>query len=83
LFSSWEASDWQPLLVFNAICLIVFLICGFGGHLLPIVDIISATWTLVVTVVTQVAISVAAKAGRHGLDLRLRRFLLFRVFCAV
>ncbi|KAL2837632.1 amino acid/polyamine transporter I [Aspergillus pseudoustus] len=66
LFSSWEASDWQLLLVFYAICLVTFLICGFANHLLPIVDTICAAWTIVTTVVVLVAVSVSAKAGRHN-----------------
>lgn len=65
VFSVWEANDWQLLLVFYAICVLTFLICGFGNHLLPMVDTVCAGWTLVTIIIILVAVSVSAKAGRH------------------
>jgi uncharacterized membrane protein (UPF0182 family) len=34
-YPAWTASDWQLLLIFYAICLVVFMICFFADHLLP------------------------------------------------
>ncbi|KAE8342221.1 hypothetical protein BDV24DRAFT_162774 [Aspergillus arachidicola] len=65
IYSSWEATDWQLLLVLYAICILAFLICGFGNRFLPLVDTLCAGWTLVSILVVLVAVSVSAKAGRH------------------
>ncbi|KAL3461014.1 amino acid/polyamine transporter I [Aspergillus heterothallicus] len=74
LFSSWEASDWQLLLVFYAICIVTFLVCGFGNHLLPLVDTICAAFTLATTIIILVAISVSARTGRHGASTTLGHY---------
>lgn len=66
IFSSWEANDWQTLLVFYAICVLTFLICGFGNQFLPMVDTVCAAWTLVTIIIVFISVSVTAKVGRHG-----------------
>ncbi|BCS17480.1 putative amino acid permease [Aspergillus puulaauensis] len=66
IFTSWEANDWQTLLVFYAICVLTFLICGFGNQFLPMVDTVCAAWTLVTIIIVLISVSVTAKVGRHS-----------------
>lgn len=74
IFSSWEANDWQLLLVFYAICVLTFFICGFGNRFLPVVDTVCAGWTLVTIIIVLVAVSVTAKAGRHDASFSLGHY---------
>lgn len=74
VFSSWQASAWQLLLVFYALCLVTFLICGFGNRFLPMVDAICAGWTIITTIVILIAVSVAAKDGRHDASITLGQY---------
>lgn len=62
----FAANDWQLVLIFFAVCLVTFAICGFGNRLLPIVDTVCAAWTAISIVVILIALSVSAKAGRHS-----------------
>ncbi|EAW07918.1 putative amino acid permease [Aspergillus clavatus NRRL 1] len=62
----WAATDWQLLLIFYAVCLGSFCICAFANRYLPQVDIVCATFTVLTIIVSLVALSVQADAGRHS-----------------
>lgn len=70
----WEASSWELLLVFYAVCVLVFLICSFGDKLLPYVDTVAALWNLVVIIAILIAVSVRAKEGRHSASYALGHY---------
>jgi amino acid transporter len=61
----WTASSWQLLVIFFAICVLSFLICAFGDHLLPYVDAAAAIWNLITIIAVLVALASTANAGRH------------------
>ncbi|CAG5147232.1 uncharacterized protein ALTATR162_LOCUS2004 [Alternaria atra] len=63
---SWVASDWELLLIFYALCVLVFLVCSFGDKLLPYVDSVAAVWNFVTIIALLVALSVRAQQGRHS-----------------
>lgn len=65
-YPAWEASSWQLLLVFYAICLITFSICAFADRLLPVIDTLAAAWSLVTCIVFAITLAVLAKTGRHS-----------------
>jgi amino acid transporter len=71
IYSNWEANDWQLLLVFYAICILAFVICGFGNRFLPMVDTICAGWTIMTMIVIMIVICIPAKAGRHDVAIAL------------
>lgn len=60
-----DASPWQLLLLFYALCLLTLFICAVGDALLPYVDAVAAVWNLVTIVVVLVAVAATARAGRH------------------
>lgn len=60
---SWVASDWELLLIFYALCVLVFLVCSFGDKLLPYVDSVAAVWNFVTIIALLVALSVRAQQG--------------------
>lgn len=64
-YPDWTASSWQLLLVFYAICLVVFAICFFLDHHLPLIDTISAALTIVTCTTLAITLLVLAKNGRH------------------
>ncbi|GME43512.1 putative amino acid protein [Neofusicoccum parvum] len=68
------ATDWQLLLIFYAICIITFFICAFGNKFLPLVDTICAAWTAVSIFIILIALSVAAKSGRHSASYALGHY---------
>jgi amino acid transporter len=61
----WVASDWELLLIFYALCILVFLVCSFGDKLLPYVDSVAAVWNFVTIIALLIAVSVRAQQGRH------------------
>lgn len=63
---SWQASSWQFLLVFYAVCAVTFTTCAFADRHLPVIDTIAAAWSLVTCVVFAITLAVLAKAGRHN-----------------
>ncbi|KGO43031.1 Amino acid/polyamine transporter I [Penicillium expansum] len=64
-YPAWTASSWQLLLIFYATCLVVFMICFFADHLLPLVDTLSAAFSVVTCVTLAITLLVLAKTGRH------------------
>ncbi|KAJ5611077.1 hypothetical protein N7510_007796 [Penicillium lagena] len=64
-YPHWTATSWQLLLIFYAICLITFIICFFGDHLLPLIDTLSAAFSVITCIVFAVTMVVLAKDGRH------------------
>ncbi|KAJ5379404.1 Amino acid/polyamine transporter I [Penicillium cosmopolitanum] len=64
-YPDWTASSWQLLLIFYAICLVTFVICFFGDHLLPLIDTLSAACSVVTCIAFAITMAVLAKAGRH------------------
>ncbi|KAI9730485.1 MAG: hypothetical protein M1818_008180 [Claussenomyces sp. TS43310] len=70
----WEASNWQLLLIFYAICLISLVICVFGNKFLPLVDTICAAWTLLSILIILIALSVKADVGRHSASYALGHY---------
>ncbi|KAK5103515.1 hypothetical protein LTS08_002930 [Lithohypha guttulata] len=62
----WEATAWELLLIFYAICLGVFLIVAFGNRILPYVDTVASAWNAVTILIVLIALSVKAGAGRHS-----------------
>jgi amino acid transporter len=71
---SWTASSWELLLIFYALCVVVFLICSFGDKLLPYVDTVAALWNFITIIAILVAISVRAKEGRHSASFALGNY---------
>ncbi|KXT02253.1 hypothetical protein AC578_5084 [Pseudocercospora eumusae] len=61
----WSATAWELLLIFYAICLITFLVCGFGNRILPYVDAVASVWNLITILIVFIALSATAKVGRH------------------
>lgn len=72
--SNWTANAWQLLLVFYAICIVSFFICGFGNRFLPMVDTICAAWTLASVIILLIALSVTAESGRHDASFALGNY---------
>ncbi|KAJ4325011.1 hypothetical protein N0V94_000895 [Neodidymelliopsis sp. IMI 364377] len=70
----WEASSWELLLIFFAVCILVFLICSLGDKLLPYVDAVAAAWNFVAIIAILVAVSVRAKEGRHSASYALGHY---------
>lgn len=70
----WMASSWELLLIFYALCIVVFLICSFGDKLLPYVDAVAAVWNFVTIIAILVAVSVRAKQGRHNASYALGNY---------
>jgi amino acid transporter len=70
----WEASSWELLLIFYAVCILVFLICSLGDKLLPYVDAVAAAWNFVAIIAILVAVSVRAKEGRHSASYALGHY---------
>ncbi|OQE36859.1 hypothetical protein PENCOP_c011G04663 [Penicillium coprophilum] len=64
-YPAWTASSWQLLLIFYAICLVVFMICFFADHLLPLIDTLSAAFSVVTCITLAITLLVLAKTGRH------------------
>lgn len=64
--ANFVANSWQLLLIFYAICLLTFLVCTFGNKFLPVVDTICAAWTALSIFIILIALSIAAKSGRHS-----------------
>jgi amino acid transporter len=60
----WTASSWELLLIFYALCVVVFFMCSLGDKFLPYVDTVAAAWNLVTIIAILVA--VCAKQGRHS-----------------
>ncbi|EEP75570.1 conserved hypothetical protein [Uncinocarpus reesii 1704] len=71
---AWEATSWQLLLIFYAICLLAFVIVAFGNRFLPKVDIVCAAWTAITILVILIALSVKAGAGRHSISYALAHY---------
>ncbi|OAA66688.1 Amino acid/polyamine transporter I [Niveomyces insectorum RCEF 264] len=58
-------SDWELLLIFYAMCLITFVIVAFGNKMLPLIDTICVTFTILAMVATLICVLVRADAGRN------------------
>ncbi|KAJ6780810.1 hypothetical protein PWT90_04576 [Aphanocladium album] len=72
---SWsDASAWQLLLVFYALCLLTFLICAVGNALLPYVDGIAAVWNLVTILAVLIVLAATAHSGRHSASFALGHY---------
>ncbi|KAI4697965.1 uncharacterized protein J4E84_001099 [Alternaria hordeiaustralica] len=70
----WVASDWELLLIFYALCVLVFLVCSLGDKLLPYVDSVAAVWNFVTIIALLVALSVRAQQGRHSASYALGNY---------
>lgn len=70
----WVASSWELLLIFYAVCVLVFLICSFGDTMLPYVDAVAAVWNFVAIIAILIAVSVRAKEGRHSASYALGHY---------
>jgi len=70
----WVASDWELLLIFYALCLLVFLVCSLGDKLLPYVDSVAAVWNFITIIALLVALSVRAQQGRHSVSYALGNY---------
>ncbi|KAJ5555740.1 hypothetical protein N7535_008173 [Penicillium sp. DV-2018c] len=64
-YPGWTASSWELLLVFYAVCLIVFVICFFLDNYLPLIDTISAAFSVITCISVCITLLVLAKYGRH------------------
>ena len=64
-YPDWAASSWQLLLIFYSICLLVFVVCFFLDHLLPLIDTISTALTVITCTSVAITLLVLAKTGRH------------------
>lgn len=62
----FTATTWQLLLIFYALLVVTFFICGFGDRLLPYVDMVAAVFNALTILVVLLAVSTTAKAGRHS-----------------
>lgn len=40
----WEATAWELLLIFYAVCIGTFVIVAFGNRVLPYVDTVASAW---------------------------------------
>ncbi|KAI4930666.1 uncharacterized protein J4E92_004498 [Alternaria infectoria] len=70
----WVASDWELLLIFYALCVLVFLVCSLGDKLLPYVDSVAAVWNFITIIALLVALSVRAQQGRHSASYALGNY---------
>lgn len=71
---SWNASAWELLLVFFALCLVTFAICAAGDSLLPYVDTVAAAWNLLTILVVLICLAATAKTGRHSAGFALGHY---------
>lgn len=62
----WEATAWELLLIFYAVCLGTFIIVAFGNRILPYVDTVASGWNGITILVVCIGLSVKAGAGRHS-----------------
>lgn len=70
----WSANNWQLLLIFYFLCILVFIICAFGNRYLPKVDIICATCTAIVIIVVLVTLFVKTGARHHSISYALAHY---------
>ncbi|RYN21787.1 hypothetical protein AA0113_g10013 [Alternaria arborescens] len=70
----WMASEWELLLIFYALCVLVFLVCSFGDKLLPYVDSVAAVWNFVTIMALLVGLLVRAQKGRHSASYALGNY---------
>ena len=70
----WEATAWQLLLIFYAICLAVFLIVAFGNRILPYVDTVASVWNGLTILIVFLGLSIKAGAGRHSASYALGHY---------
>lgn len=73
-YPGWEATDWQLLLIFYALCLLVFAICSFGDRILPYIDTAAAVWNFVTIIAVLLAVVIQAKEGRHSASFALTNY---------
>ncbi|CAK5270488.1 unnamed protein product [Mycena citricolor] len=70
----WEAKPWQTYVIFLAVAAVTLAFCAFFNSILPLLDIISAYWTILGVIVTLVCVSAKAAAGRHSAAFALGHF---------
>ncbi|CAK5283999.1 unnamed protein product [Mycena citricolor] len=70
----WEAKPWQTYVIFLAVTAVTLAFCAFFNSILPLLDIISAYWTILGVIVTLVCVSAKAAAGRHSAAFALGHF---------
>nr|XP_036583995.1 amino acid permease [Colletotrichum truncatum]KAF6793254.1 amino acid permease [Colletotrichum truncatum] len=71
---TWVATSWQLLLIFYSLLLFTALVVIFANRWLAMVDTCCAAFIGITIVVTLVALSVQAKAGRHSIDYALGHY---------
>lgn len=57
---------WHLLLIFYAVLLFAFIVCALMNDLLPVVDTLCAGFTVITILVTLIAVSSVAAAGRNS-----------------
>ncbi|KAF5380325.1 hypothetical protein D9757_007967 [Collybiopsis confluens] len=70
----WVATTWQTYLIFLAVLFFSTAIGIFFSELLPLIDIISACWTLLGTLIILICVSAKAAVGRHSAAFALGHF---------
>ncbi|KAJ7493585.1 amino acid transporter [Mycena latifolia] len=70
----WDVKPWHTYLIFLAVTAVAVFFCVFFNSILPMIDVISAYWTLLGVIVILVAVSVKAAAGRHSAAFALGHF---------
>lgn len=70
----FNASAWQQLLIFYAICIFALVIVAFGNRFLPLVDTICAAFITLTIFITMIALSAKAAMGRHSASYALGNF---------
>lgn len=71
---TWEATSWELLLIFYAVCLMTFVIVAFGNRILPYVDTVASVWNGITILIVLIALSVKAGAGRHSISYALGNY---------
>lgn len=70
----WEATAWELLLIFYAVCLCTFVIVAFGNRILPYVDTVASAWNGITILIVLIALSVKADVGRHSASYALGHY---------
>lgn len=70
----WEATAWELLLIFYAVCLVTFFIVAFGNKILPYIDTVASVWNGLTILIVLIALSVKAEAGRHSISYALGNY---------
>lgn len=70
----WDATAWELLLIFYAVCLGTFVIVAFGNRILPYIDTVASGWNGITILVVLIGLSVKADVGRHSASYALGHY---------